>query len=210
MAYVKTRQRKRLAYYAVSYVLLRVEKEITEKLMILYENKTVQNIDLVEVKITNSGNVPIVPSDYERPIYVFLGENAEILNFEVREKEPRNLQVEARARLKQGTNRNQVEVKPILLNPRDYFKLQFLVTRLDKIEVDARIAGVKQVELSKETTAVAIKSAILSIAMFLCIAVLGISRLLFTQFEAQNFATIIIFTTSIALALYLLTQLRQQ
>ena len=59
------RRRKALSYDIISRApLLSVDDEIKGKLKIYFDGKPVQDIHLVLVKIINSGNVPIVSTDY--------------------------------------------------------------------------------------------------------------------------------------------------
>ena len=135
------RNKKKLVYSElVNTSLLSVSDEIRGKIKVLYGKKAIQNVQLVEIKITNKGNVPIAPSDFQEPI-VFYFEDSELLNAEVTDVYPKNLKPE----IKQ--NKSAIHLNPILLNSGEYIKLKMLFTKFsNKIEVTSRIIGIKAIE----------------------------------------------------------------
>ena len=159
--YRTQRRRKALSYEIISRTsLLSIEDEIKGKLEIFFNGKPVQDVHLIVFKIINSGNVPIVSTDYERPLKLNFGE-AQVLTAEVAETNPNNLQVSvkieetpfvSKGRLVTelqpvtvwGTTK--VVLEPVLLNSEDSITFKFLVSRLDEISVDGRIVGVKDIK----------------------------------------------------------------
>ena len=144
--YWKQRRRKALSYEIVSVTpLLSIKEEIKGKMRILFENKPVQQVYLILVKITNSGNLPISPSDYERAISLSFGEKGKILTAEVVETAPSSLQTSARI---EG---EKVVLDSNLLNQGDLVKLKILMSEFDgQISVDGCIAGVKDIRESSK------------------------------------------------------------
>ena len=81
------RARKRLSYEVLSTVpLLSTEEEFKNKLQIFFEGRPVQQVFLVQIKITNTGNAPIVTSDYERQVSLTFGQDTEVITAEVIQK----------------------------------------------------------------------------------------------------------------------------
>lgn len=144
VGYLIQRNRKKLVYEIVSRTrLVTKEEEIKGNLQIVFEGKPVEDVRLLEIKVINSGNVPIVSSDYERPVSLFLGDQARILTATVSETFPQSLQatVEPKGQA--------VVLSPVLLNGGDSITLKMLISHLGRdIEVDGRIAGVKEIHES--------------------------------------------------------------
>jgi hypothetical protein len=146
--YTKQRQRKSLSYQIVSNTpLLSVEEEIKKDLVIKYRGKEVQKVDLVAVRIVNTGNLPIATKDFDRPITLDLGEGAQILTAEISEKKPDELQPSI------NVEQSKIKLEPILLNQGDAITFKMLVTGFTKnIKIDFRIIGVEKIgQLSEDS-----------------------------------------------------------
>lgn len=138
--YWTQRRRKALSYDITSLTpLLEVEDEVKGKVQILFEGKLVQDVHLAMVKIINSGNMPIVPADYVRPVSLNFGEEAQILATDVIETNPDNLHVSW------SVESTKVELVPLLLNGGDSITFKVLVSQSGEISVDGRIVGVKEI-----------------------------------------------------------------
>ena len=125
--YFLQKSKKRLAYEVVSNTqLVGVKSEVQNKIKIHYENKIVENVHLVSIRIINSGNQPISIDDFARPISIQLGSNTNILTCEVLEQSPKDLDISI---LKM---QNSVEIQPLLLNPNDSFNLNILLVIIGK------------------------------------------------------------------------------
>jgi hypothetical protein len=140
--YQLQRQRKGVTYDVLSRThLLTVREELEGKLQVLYEGEPAKSISLLVVKIWNSGNQPILSTDYERPISFCTGEASRILSADVTDVEPSGLMV------KVNTNENAVTLSSTLLNPGDALTLKLLVRDTgNALCADARIVGVKSVQ----------------------------------------------------------------
>jgi len=141
LVYLKQRTRKSLSYEILSLnPLLSVENEIKGDVQILYQSKTVEQVHLIVLKIINTGNMPILSTDYERPISLSFGEESKILTTEITGKNPDSLRPSAR--IEEGM----IVLAPILLNVRDSVTLKMLVNKFGKVTVDGRIAGVREIK----------------------------------------------------------------
>jgi hypothetical protein len=134
------RQRKRLSYEIISQTpLLRKEKEIKGKLEILFSGLPVEDVYLVEAKIINSGNVPIVSTDYEQPLCLQFSEKTHILTADVSKTYPESLEVSV------NIQNTKIVLSPVLLNSGDSVTLQMLINQFDgKITFGGRVIGVRE------------------------------------------------------------------
>lgn len=123
--------------------LLTVQDEAAGRLQIAFEGKPVQDVILSIIKVSNTGDVPILVTDFQRPLTLSFGQNAEVLSAEVVEMTPPNIGASAKA------VSNIVELSPVLLNSGDTATLKILLTKYENnVTVDARIVGVGQVVLN--------------------------------------------------------------
>lgn len=133
--------KKYLSYQVLSETsLLNVDKEVEQKIQILFEGNPVQTVYLLLIKFINSGNIPILPTDYLKAVNVVFNERCKILSAEILEKEPKSIDVTAK------TENTRISLTPTLLNSDDFFVLKILVSEFDgDVEVEGRIIGVKKI-----------------------------------------------------------------
>jgi len=106
---------------------------------VLFDNKIVSDARLIILRIWNSGNVAITKEEYSRPIKFFFGDKTEVLDAEIVETVPKNINASL------TKNLTTVTLEPVLLNPKEVIILKVLLTRYKgKLSVDARIVGTKQ------------------------------------------------------------------
>src|SRR5215207_9277121 len=75
--YLLQRNRKELSYFIISKTpLVNVAKDVGDKLEIRFDGKVVRAVHLIVVRIFNSGNVPILPIDFQRDVSIVFDENA--------------------------------------------------------------------------------------------------------------------------------------
>lgn len=97
-----------------------------------YKGKAVPNVRLVEVRIRNSGSVPIEPRDYIEPVRLRLP-NSKILSSEVRDAYSVGAYIETEV-----SNQSEIVLSRTLLNPKDFFDVKML---LADGEADLSVAG---------------------------------------------------------------------
>jgi hypothetical protein len=137
--YRKQQQRKSLTYAIKVTQLVSVHSEAQDHITIFYEGEQIERVHLVEVPLENSGNVPIIERDFERPLVVELGEGAEVLTVEAPEVEPSEIEPVTTI---DGTS---VTVSPLLLNPGDTLAVKLLVGDFaGEASLHSRIVGIKQ------------------------------------------------------------------
>lgn len=117
------------------------KEEIQGNLKVLYNEREVHDVHLLEIKVMNTGDVGIPIEDYEQPITFHFSDQAEILLAEVIERQPDNLKSQVQ------DFGNCIVVSPALLNTKDYIVIKALVTGFDEkvMLVSARIKDVKEV-----------------------------------------------------------------
>jgi len=172
------KNRKRLAYQVLTDTpLLSVGDEIKGRVKITYDNKDIQNVHLVVIKIENVGNVDIAASDFARPMAITFP-NSEVLSTEVSETFPKTLNPIL------NFGRSGVSIEPVLLNKKDFLTIKFVFSHYEnKIDVNAHILGVKDIERGFEVTNKAPQRAeiiiLLSIACGLSLMVGGAASVMF-------------------------------
>src|SRR5215467_10743601 len=145
--YRRQQSRKAINYKVISDTsLLSVKEEVKGSIKVLFGTKPVSNARLVILKIWNSGNTPILPTEYIDPIRIGFGNNAEILDAEILEAAPSDFKDKAKASLKLDTDN--VVLDPLLLNSGDSLTLKVFLAQTPftkEVKVNARIVGVIQI-----------------------------------------------------------------
>jgi hypothetical protein len=129
--------------------ILSIHDEVKGNLQVLYDNKPVDDIRLLVLKLWNYRRGAIEPKDYILPIIFNFGANAEVLATTVLDETPSDIKKEL-----EGNGliilKNEIEIKPILLHSKDFIRFKVLVTKFEKVEVSARINGVSRIISSEE------------------------------------------------------------
>lgn len=181
-------QRKALVYEIISKenIVIVADNSVTNELRISYQGKPVKDLYLITVKFVNSGNIEIRPEDYVRQISLNFGENSEILGNKIIEQEPGNLDL----KINHDKSQEALIVDLILLNKRDFFTIQALVTGFQSVNSNGRIAGVKRI---REVTTLKLDSVTIS-ALIAVVGVIvsSLSSILQTTFlRSKDFEVII-------------------
>ncbi len=151
--YFINRKIKRLSLIEIYNTNLVDTSDLDNKIKILYEEKEVNNVYLLILKLVNDGNKSIPKKDYEREVNILLNEDAEILSAEIINKTPNNITAELGSIIA-----NKVSFKPLLLNSKQSFLIQMWVTSEttpiianidDRIE-DVNIKHIKQNQINHE------------------------------------------------------------
>jgi hypothetical protein len=144
--YFAAKTKKSLAYEVLSEnPLISIDNEIKGKLQILLDGQPIENVHLLLIRITNDGKVPITANDYERPVALKFKESSNILSAELASAVPENLVI------KPTIHDKLVALDPVLLNSGDVFTVKVLVGEYSgPVEVDARIAGVKNIRVARK------------------------------------------------------------
>src|SRR5271157_1070525 len=135
------RRRKELSYEVLSNSpVLSVREEIEGKLVILFEQQPVKGVQLLEVKLMNSGNQPITSSDFEAPVALEFGEKSRILTGEVTDTATEGLTASI------SVEQSHISLNPLLLNGGDSITIRVLVANYEKPPtVGGRVVGVSRI-----------------------------------------------------------------
>ncbi len=130
--------RKSLSYEVISSNLVRidVDERLKKKTKVLYDGKRVENVSTLLIKITNTGNRPILTTDYIEPITIWLSGKALILDAGM-ETHPATLNAEV------GFDDQNIVFDPVMLNSGDSIKIAALIKNYSQWGMDGRIVGVK-------------------------------------------------------------------
>ncbi|HJT56287.1 MAG TPA: hypothetical protein VJ761_07330 [Ktedonobacteraceae bacterium] len=105
----------------------------------------------IVLKLWNSGNVPVLPSDFVTPIELNFGETTQVLEAKILETEPNNILI-ATPNVSQPILKldgGSVILGPVLLEKKSSITLEVLLNKFsDSLNVYARIAGVPQINQS--------------------------------------------------------------
>lgn len=146
------RNRKELSYEIISNLpIVNIRKEIRSKVKVLFENKLVTGVNIVVLRLQNSGNTSIRTEDYdqESPITFNFGKDIEILEAEVLETLPKTIQ----NRVKIEVIEEELILKPLLLNRKDSILLKILIKDYHGyIDTNSSIAGIKQITKYENTS----------------------------------------------------------
>lgn len=137
------RNKKTLAYDVLLNVPLLTKKEGLEgRIKIRFDDNYVENIHLIALKVSNEGNIPILPTDFVEHLRFTLGEANRVLGAEVSSLTPPELSP------KITTKGSTIEVEPLLLNSGDSFLIKLLLTKPGtNIQANARIVGVSKIQI---------------------------------------------------------------
>lgn len=128
------RSHKALSYEIVSSgplvtVTRNAKGEVTQDLEIRYKGNEVRDLQVVVVRLWNSGNVPIVETDYRKPIQFEFG--GSLLAYDVIEAEPSHLRESGFNGAGSSPTHCGVQLKPIDLNQGSSLTIQVLLTNFD-------------------------------------------------------------------------------
>lgn len=133
-------QRKELTYEVGSESrIVDLQDPLLAQVEVSYGGKKLSRLVSFSIRITNSGNVPISRPDFDRHAILAFGGHATILQAQVLDQSPPNLNpiFENRG--------NHLLIAPPLLNPEDRFTIQAFVTgESNSPTLDARILGINK------------------------------------------------------------------
>ena len=118
--------------------------EVEDRLEIFYKGNRVKEVMLLVIKIENCGNVPIKAGDFSSDIIIKLNKDAKILQSKILNQNPENLNILTEQ------NDSTLNIKPLLLNQKDSFRINLIVNNYREVFIDGRIVGIKKIELTKK------------------------------------------------------------
>lgn len=136
------RRKKALTYDILSLTpLATVNDNLEGRLQILFDGRSVSNVQLALIRFTNSGNVPVSSDDYERPISIQVDDNARILSAGVTKTVPKSINPTIKF------DKTCVTIAPVLLNKGDSITIKLLVANFEgNISVIGRVVGIDDIK----------------------------------------------------------------
>jgi|GEM_PF-4200524 len=137
--YYLSQSEKSISYEYVNKTEIIGNESALSDLEIIIQGKSLNQAILLLLKVKNSGSLPIISEDFEKPIYIEFNNNSEILNAVITSKTPKNLSATCDIK---GTK---IAIEPFLFNPGDEFNMEILSTSNEYPSIDSRIAGVTEI-----------------------------------------------------------------
>jgi hypothetical protein len=142
--YRRGRSRKSLTFSQKATQLVSIHDEARGKIAINYEGEYVEQVFLIEVHLKNSGNEPVLPSDFLRPLTLELGK-ATAMTVDLARAKPSGLspifEIED----------HRVRLSPLLLNPGDELSFKVLLRDYEREpRLSYRIVGVSKLVDERE------------------------------------------------------------
>lgn len=152
------KQQKRLSIFTIrSEPLIALKGAARKKMKVFFGDKPIQNTFLLHLSLRNDGNMPVALTDYQAPIRIELNPDAKLLEVDLIESWPADLdrripaQLQSQTGLIKASGTTWLEITPVLLNPQDEIVLQLLVENFNgQLEVRQHVNGVKRVEFWQE------------------------------------------------------------
>jgi hypothetical protein len=137
--YRLNKKSKKLVYQTISKTrVLTVRKGLAGRVEILFDGNPVQEVGLLQMKITNIGTETIKSSDFVRPIKFMLPQGQKVIDADFVQFDPPGLA----PRLQRDDN--SVTIEPLLLNANNSFQVKLLIANFNGIvAIDSRIEGVE-------------------------------------------------------------------
>ncbi len=153
------KQRKHVSIFTIrAEPLIAMKGSARDKLQVLFADQSVEEAYLLHLSLCNDGNVPVTLSDYHSPFLLELNPDARILEVDVIETWPADLDRRlpgasstSPKSLIQSVAKSSVELTPVLLNPRDEIVMQVLVDNYRAMHISQHINGIKRVDLWSES-----------------------------------------------------------
>jgi hypothetical protein len=139
--YRRQRTRKALSYEVQTTSLVSIHSAAEGRIKVFFEGDEVEQAHLVETRVENSGNVPVEPDDFNQPIIFDLGKGASALTVDVTGIMPADLHGQV------VLNGQEVELRPLLLNPGDGLTLKVIARDFaGKVTCHYRIVGISHMD----------------------------------------------------------------
>lgn len=138
---LKQNNRKKISYEILTDIDVFNTRDNNSELKLHYKKTLINKPRLIEIKIYNSGNIPISKVDYERPIEIIFATSSIIIDAEVVETHPPNIETQI------SKDGSKLYFSSGVFNSGDIIKIRVLLDG-DKGQttIQGRVAGVKQIQ----------------------------------------------------------------
>ncbi|NOQ68761.1 MAG: hypothetical protein GQ573_01405 [Gammaproteobacteria bacterium] len=140
MLYLVSLPDKSLTYQIISKSELIGTNISVDDLVIKIKDQPIKEAYIYLIKILNEGAEPITKNDFERPMFLRFVDGTKIFHVKFKNKKPDNLS------LTYAIEENVISINPFLFNPADEFDIEILSSSDTRPAIDARIAGITNVD----------------------------------------------------------------
>ena len=113
----------------------------SKDIKVFHNNANVDSVYITEIKIVNTGSIPILPTDYTERIGINFKEDNFVLSAEVTKVEPDTINAVF------DIVDNTVLMNSMLLNPKDSINFRLLTkSSYDEFKIIGRIVGIKEIK----------------------------------------------------------------
>lgn len=151
--FYKNRKIKSMSYKILTNTtLLTLAEDLQGKIKFYYlsesgKEKPIEDLSLIIIKFENDGNESIKSTDFEEPITMSFGPKCNIISGEITEVYPENLKAKLiySGSLEKPPRIDEVNLEPLLLNPKDHITVKLLLTGYqtdEDVKFHARIVGI--------------------------------------------------------------------
>ncbi|MGX9161922.1 hypothetical protein [Priestia megaterium] len=151
--YFKNKKKKQLSFDVYSWDT--IVTKMNEDIKIYYKDtiEITDDLNMVMIKIRNTGNEPIKKDDFENDLFLKFTDS-KVFDVSINETKPYGLDIE----VYYDELESRVGIKPLLLNPKDEFNIKLLTNNLTpNFFVPTRIVGGSVVEYKKRQKRFAVK-----------------------------------------------------
>jgi hypothetical protein len=135
--YRRGRPRKALSYSLRATQVVTTHTSVQDQIEVVFEGRPIRDVQLLRLRVANTGNVPVTEADFEEPLRLDFGEGASALTMTEPTADPPLLRPDYRL------TPDALQVPPLLINPGDEFGLSILVSDYrERAELRYRIVGV--------------------------------------------------------------------
>lgn len=130
-AYFNYVEQRSLSIAVIQDLEIASKPDLSEKgsLEFLFNGEKVSNLISVNVRIKNTGNVPIQEDDFVESLGISFPDDTRIINYKLLQVQPANVYSLYQQDFLQKISENQIQFTPILINPDDVFDINLLLTR---------------------------------------------------------------------------------
>ena len=129
------RARKILGYEIGITSLVSVHRGARDLIKIYYEDEQIEQAHLLQLRLVNAGNVPILEADFERSLKLDFEGTGRPLTVEAKSRPP---ELQPDVKIVDG----EVALAPLLLNPGDSISIEVFARDFKGVHLDYRVIGV--------------------------------------------------------------------
>lgn len=138
---LRQNSRKSISFEIVADISILNAKGDNDELKVYYKGTPINDPRLVEIRIFNSGNTSISRSDYEKPLEIAFGFNCVVVDAEVVDTYPKDIEVQL------AISNGKLTFSSGLLNSGDSVKVRVLLDgNKGQAIIKGRIVGVRQIQ----------------------------------------------------------------